>query len=102
MSENEQEKMPTVAGVCGNCLHWLIVEQRGPMIAIGAPKRGECWGVPPTPQSIIGNDGRPGAVFNMRAQTRHNERGCALFMPCQEAIAELAAEQNARKVPGGT
>jgi hypothetical protein len=89
MSENEKDPpLPVVSALCGNCLHWQHVEPQG-IVAIGAPERGQCFGLPPTPQSVIEN-GRPVRTFNMRAQVAENERGCALFMPHPDAT-EIAA-----------
>jgi hypothetical protein len=67
---------------CGACFHWALqVEGTGP-VTIGAPKRGICFGMPPTAFAVINQrDQRVAAQTNLRPVLPESERACGMFLP---------------------
>lgn len=71
----------TIEAVCGNCALWRVVDMGGP-VEIGAPKRGNCYALPPTPIAIFGEQAKRKVVgqINLRAATTDNDT-CGMFVP---------------------
>lgn len=86
----EESKTVTVQALCGNCVFWKHVETPGP-VTIGAPRRGNCFAMPPTPVAIFAADMRSvrGQV-NIRSAPNENET-CGMFSPSQAAVDSAAA-----------
>jgi len=72
----------TINFICGACFHWAEqTKDTGPVV-IGGPKRGICYGMPPTAQAIVdAKHMRVAAQTNLRPVLPENERACGLFMP---------------------
>jgi hypothetical protein len=64
---------------CMNCAFWRETKLAGP-VEIGAPKRGLCWAVPPTPVIRFVN-GNPQGQTNVRPATAEGEMCYAFFTP---------------------
>lgn len=83
---------------CGKCFFWSFVEERGANVQIGAAKRGNCYGGPPTPFAAKTDQfGNVRAQGNLRAVVTENEKACGMFID-REHIAALERQQSS----GGT
>lgn len=76
-----------ITAQCGNCALWKQVDFGGP-VAIGAPKRGNCYALPPTPCAIFEGRRIVGQV-NLRPAVATDDT-CAMFVPRQDLIEGAA------------
>jgi hypothetical protein len=75
-----------IIATCGRCIFWKFVEEPAGRVTIGAPKRGNCYGVPPTPYPAqVDRTGRIVAQGNMRAVCPESEPACGLFVDAEMA-----------------
>jgi hypothetical protein len=87
MSESIQ-----ITAQCGNCALWRQVDFGGP-VAIGAPKRGNCYALPPTPCAILNGRQIVGQV-NLRPAVTTDDT-CSMFVPRADLLP------SAEVAPGG-
>ncbi len=77
-----KEKQPTpvtIEALCGNCAYWNKIAPQGP-VEIGAPGRGVCVLLPPTPVPRVDSMGRFISQGHCRPMPMEGEM-CGQFVP---------------------
>lgn len=75
------EEIKRVQYQCGACFHWNPVDMSTP--TIGEPKRGVCFGAPPTALGVSDKHGNMVGQRNLRPITPENEHACGAFTPIE-------------------
>ena len=82
-----------IEAVCGRCIFWKeAVDNTG--LNIGAGRRGNCWGLPPTPYAAqMDRSGRVTAQGNLRPVVPEHEPACSMYAD-KEMLQQMTVGKN--------